>query len=153
MIHSPSRIAPHVDSAHEESLAAYKLERGFPDLDTGATRRARLSRREQQIINLFLEGYENIDIARRLGIAHRTVKACFNRLYLRFGITSGIKRVKLATLLYRRRLCSEVTSENNAHPTEGTASSLFPARSSMGNRSPRGESEPRERGRMFISRT
>ncbi|PYX15225.1 MAG: hypothetical protein DMG87_18775 [Acidobacteria bacterium] len=34
-----------------------------------------------------MEGCENIDIARQLGIAHRTVKACFNRLYLRFGIT------------------------------------------------------------------
>src|SRR5438552_18887882 len=31
--------------------------------------------------------HEQVDIARQLGIAHRTVKACFNRLYLRFGIT------------------------------------------------------------------
>src|SRR5439155_948326 len=54
---------------------------------TRHVRAARLTRRERQVVNLFLEGCENIDIARQLGIAHRTVKACFNRLYLRFGIT------------------------------------------------------------------
>src|SRR5258708_20183752 len=40
-------------------------------------------------------------------MARRTVKAHFNRLFLRFAITGGIKRVKLATILYRRQLCSE----------------------------------------------
>ncbi len=63
---------------------------------------------------LFLEGCENVDIARQLGIAHRTVKACFNRLYLRFGITSGIKRVKLATVVYRNQLSSDaILPESN----------------------------------------
>jgi hypothetical protein len=28
-------------------------------------------------------------------------------LFLRFGITGGIKRVKLATLLYRRQSCQQ----------------------------------------------
>jgi hypothetical protein len=29
-------------------------------------------------------------------------------LFLRFGITGGIKRVKLATLLYRRQACLQL---------------------------------------------
>ncbi len=63
--------------------------------------------RERQIINLLLQGCDNSEIARDLNIAERTVKAHFNRLFLRFGIKGGIKRVKLATMLYRRQLWLE----------------------------------------------
>jgi DNA-binding NarL/FixJ family response regulator len=63
--------------------------------------------RDRQIINLLLQGCDNAEIARDLNIAERTVKAYFNRLFLRFGIKGGIKRVKLATLLYRRQLWLE----------------------------------------------
>ncbi|MGA2424390.1 MAG: helix-turn-helix transcriptional regulator [Terriglobales bacterium] len=63
--------------------------------------------RERQIIDLLLQGCDNAEIARDLNIAERTVKAHFNRLFLRFGIKGGIKRVKLATLLYRRQLWQE----------------------------------------------
>ena len=59
--------------------------------------------REQQVVELLLQGCDNAEIASQLKMALRTVKMHFNRLFLRFGITSGIKRVKLATLLYRRR--------------------------------------------------
>jgi len=62
---------------------------------------------ERQIIDLLLQGCDNWEIARDLNIAERTVKAHFNRLFLRFGIKGGIKRVKLATLLYRRQLWLE----------------------------------------------
>src|SRR5215471_4705590 len=67
----------------------------------------RLGRREQQIVDLLLQGCDNSEIARNLNMAERTVKAHFNRLFLRFGIKDGIKRVKLATLLYRRQLWLE----------------------------------------------
>src|SRR5436305_14929875 len=67
----------------------------------------RLGPREQQIADLLLEGCDNDEIARQLKMARRTVKAHFNRLFLRFGIKNGIKRVKLATMLYRRQLWSE----------------------------------------------
>jgi DNA-binding NarL/FixJ family response regulator len=56
-----------------------------------------------QIVELLLQGCENPEIARQLNITCRTVKAHFNRLFRHFGITSGIKRVKLAILLYRRQ--------------------------------------------------
>jgi len=70
----------------------------------------RLGPREQQIVELLLQGCDNAEIARQLNMARRTVKAHFNRLFLRFGITGGIKRVKLATLLYRRQTCTQVNA-------------------------------------------
>ena len=68
----------------------------------------RLGPREQQVVELLLLGCDNGEIASQLKMARRTVKMYFNRLFLRFGITSGIKRVKLATLLYRRQLCLQM---------------------------------------------
>jgi DNA-binding NarL/FixJ family response regulator len=68
----------------------------------------RLGPREQQIVELLLQGCDNAEIASQLKMARRTVKAHFNRLFLRFGINGGIKRVKLATLLYRRQACQQV---------------------------------------------
>jgi len=83
-------------------------------------RSVRLGPREQQIAELLLQGCDNSEIANQLKMARRTVKAHFNRLFLRFGITGGIKRVKLATLLYRRQLCSEVSATENVSPVNGS---------------------------------
>jgi DNA-binding NarL/FixJ family response regulator len=76
----------------------------------------RLGPREQQIVELLLQGCDNAEIASQLKMARRTVKAHFNRLFLRFGITGGIKRVKLATLLYRRQTCLQVNAMEHAYP-------------------------------------
>jgi hypothetical protein len=76
----------------------------------------RLGPREQQIADLLLQGCDNAEIARQLKMARRTVKAHFNRLFLRFAITGGIKRVKLAPILYRRQLCSESSVTEIVHP-------------------------------------
>jgi DNA-binding NarL/FixJ family response regulator len=62
-----------------------------------------LTPREANIVDLLLLGCDNQEIADQLHIGRRTVKAHFNRMFLRFGITDGIKRVKLAVLLYRER--------------------------------------------------
>ena len=130
MIISSSRIAPDVRSTHREWLAAYDLEKGFSDLESRrgrATRITRLNRREQQVVNLLLEGCDNVEIAKQLRIAHRTVKACFSRLYSRFGITSGIKRVKLATLVYRNQLSSDaILTESNKEVDRNSPSPLPP---------------------------
>jgi DNA-binding NarL/FixJ family response regulator len=81
--------------------------------------------RERQIIELLLQGCDNSEIARDLHIAERTVKAHFNRLFLRFGITGGIKRVKLATLFYRRQLWLERQRTGaGASPTTANNSSF-----------------------------
>lgn len=62
----------------------------------------KLSPREVEVGKLLITGCENKDIAKELSIATRTVKAHMNRLFLKFGIEDGgIKRVRLATLLYR----------------------------------------------------
>ncbi|SPE21748.1 hypothetical protein SBA7_10049 [Candidatus Sulfotelmatobacter sp. SbA7] len=71
----------------------------------------RLGLREQEIVNLLLQGCGNEEIAKTIGMNRRTVKAHFNRLFAKFGIHGGIKRVKLATLLYRRQLCLESSEE------------------------------------------
>jgi DNA-binding CsgD family transcriptional regulator len=76
----------------------------------------RLGPRERQITELLLQGCDNAEIAKQLKMARRTVKAHFNRLFLRFGISGGIKRVKLATLLYRRQLCSEASATESVSP-------------------------------------
>src|SRR5216117_3273047 len=79
-------------------------------------RSIRLGPREQQITELLLQGCDNSEIAGQLQMARPTVKAHFNRLFLRFGISGGIKRVKLATLLYRRQICSEANATVNESP-------------------------------------
>src|SRR5215467_5780189 len=76
--------------------------------------------REQQVVELLLQGCDNDEISKELRMARRTVKAHFNRLFLRFGIHGGVKRVKLATLLFRRQLCSE---GETAKPSQTNASS------------------------------
>jgi hypothetical protein len=83
-----------------------------------------LAPREKQIAELLLQGCENDEIGKQLKIARRTVKAHFNRLFVRFGIKNGIKRVKLATLLYRRQLCLEGNgTEKEVLATGSTGSS------------------------------
>jgi hypothetical protein len=84
----------------------------------------RLGQREQQIVELLLQGCDNDEIARQLKMARRTVKAHFNRLFLRFGITGGIKRVKLATLLYRRQLWMQTAVTENVFPVKENTESL-----------------------------
>ena len=60
-----------------------------------------LTPKERQIVELLLTGAGNQEIAKELGMNFRTLKAHFNRMYLKNGITSGMKRVKLAVLAYR----------------------------------------------------
>jgi DNA-binding CsgD family transcriptional regulator len=83
----------------------------------------RLGPREQQIVELLLQGCDNAEIASQLKMARRTVKAHFNRLFLRFGITDGIKRVKLATLLYRRQSCMQLSAMEIVPPVNGNSRS------------------------------
>jgi DNA-binding CsgD family transcriptional regulator len=60
-----------------------------------------------QVVELLLQGCQNSDIARQLNITCRAVKSHFNRLFRHFEITSGNKRVQLATLLFRRQRASK----------------------------------------------
>src|SRR6202046_686993 len=96
------------------NMEASQLRRGLSALANQtqgvgmAQESVRLGPREEQVVELLLQGCDNAEIASQLKMARRTVKAHFNRLFLRFGITGGIKRVKLATLLYRRQACLQM---------------------------------------------
>jgi DNA-binding NarL/FixJ family response regulator len=74
--------------------------------------KVRLGLRDRQIADLLLQGCSNAEIAQLLNMNPRTVKARFKRLFRHFDIRGGIKRVKLATLLYRRDTCSDDVSKN-----------------------------------------
>lgn len=63
----------------------------------------KLSPRERQITDLLLRGHRQVEIAKLLKISRHTVKAHFNRMYMRAGITSGVKQVKLAVMLYEQQ--------------------------------------------------
>lgn len=67
---------------------------------------------ERKVAELLLQGCDNPEIAKELGIAERTVKAHLNKTFLRFEIRDGIKRVKLATFLYRRMVCERLETNS-----------------------------------------
>jgi DNA-binding NarL/FixJ family response regulator len=50
---------------------------------------------EKKVLALLCRGFSPIDIAKELCIQHRTVKQHLAHLYLRFGIFTPVKRVKL----------------------------------------------------------
>lgn len=62
-----------------------------------------LSTQDQQVAAWLLTGAENREIASELAINLRAVKHSMARLFRHYGITRGIKRVQLATLLYRKK--------------------------------------------------
>lgn len=67
---------------------------------------------ERRVAELLLQGCDNPEIAKELGIAERTVKAHLNKTFMRFEIRDGIKRVKLATFLYRRMACERLETNS-----------------------------------------
>jgi len=56
--------------------------------------------RDQQVLNLLVQGCSNKDIAGQLNISPRTVKQHLRTLFLRAGIREGRKRVKLAIAIF-----------------------------------------------------
>jgi DNA-binding NarL/FixJ family response regulator len=60
--------------------------------------------KERQVADLLLAGCANKEIGKELHIASRRVKNILTKLFIRFEITDGVKRVKLAALLYREQV-------------------------------------------------
>lgn len=58
--------------------------------------------RDQEVLNLLVQGCSNKEIAGQLNISPRTVKQHLRTLFLRAGIRDGRKRVKLATAIFAR---------------------------------------------------
>ena len=65
----------------------------------------KLSPREHKVAELLLQGYGQAEIAKELKMSRRTVKAHFNGMFMRAGLSdfNGIKRVHLAVMLYREQ--------------------------------------------------
>jgi DNA-binding NarL/FixJ family response regulator len=71
----------------------------------------KITERDEQVLNLLIQGCSNKEIAEQLNISPRTVKQHLRTLFLRAGITNGRKRVKLATAMYQkeqREVCNHV---------------------------------------------
>jgi DNA-binding NarL/FixJ family response regulator len=83
-----------------------------------------LSRRQAEIAALLLQGCENPEIARQLGMKLRSVKHRFTQMFKQYHIEGGVKRVKLAMLLYRRQREQERRREDNPE-TPGRGSHDF----------------------------
>jgi DNA-binding NarL/FixJ family response regulator len=58
--------------------------------------------RDQQVLNLLVQGCSNKEIAGQLNISPRTVKQHLRTLFLRAGIREGRKRVKLAIAVFAK---------------------------------------------------
>lgn len=59
-----------------------------------------LSANDRKVLRLVLNGYENLAIERELQMSCRTVKNRLGRMFIRFGIIDGRKRVKLAAMIF-----------------------------------------------------
>jgi DNA-binding NarL/FixJ family response regulator len=60
----------------------------------------KITLRDEQVLNLLVQGCSNKEIAGSLNISPRTVKQHLRTLFLRAGIRDGRKRVKLATAMF-----------------------------------------------------
>jgi DNA-binding NarL/FixJ family response regulator len=62
----------------------------------------KITRRDQEVLRLLVQGCSNKDIAAELKISPRAVKQHLRTLFLRAGIKQGRKRVILATAIFQK---------------------------------------------------
>ena len=60
----------------------------------------KITTRDEQVLQLLMQGCSNKEIAAQLKISPRTVKQHLRTLFLRAGIRDGRKRGKLATAMF-----------------------------------------------------
>jgi DNA-binding NarL/FixJ family response regulator len=73
----------------------------------------KITPRDEEVLQLLVQGCSNKEIAEQLNISPRTVKQHLRTLFLRAGIRDGRKRVKLATAMFQKeqaRSCNLVTA-------------------------------------------
>lgn len=70
----------------------------------------KITRRDQQVLNLLVKGCSNKEIASELDISPRTVKQHLRTLFLRAGIKQGRKRVILATAIFEKEQMNYVAT-------------------------------------------
>ena len=62
----------------------------------------KITRRDEEVLRLLVQGCSTKEIANQLSISPRTVKQHLRTLFLRAGIRDGRKRVKLATAMFQK---------------------------------------------------
>jgi DNA-binding NarL/FixJ family response regulator len=78
-------------------------ERGKPQGESAMDiERMKVTPRDQQVLDLLVQGCSNKEIAGQLSISPRTVKQHLRTLFLRAGIRDGRKRVRLATAAFEK---------------------------------------------------
>ena len=70
----------------------------------------KITRRDNDVLKLLVQGCSNKEIALELRISPRTVKQHLRTLFLRAGIKQGRKRVILATAIFEKERMSHVAS-------------------------------------------
>ncbi len=90
-------LAKPVLSVRVNVISTKQEERNVVDMAE-----VKVTPRDQQVLNLLVQGCSNKEIAGQLNISPRTVKQHLRTLFLRAGIREGRKRVKLAIAMYSR---------------------------------------------------
>jgi DNA-binding NarL/FixJ family response regulator len=83
--------------AHRFNRESHEGKRTMLNLD-----QIKITRRDQEVLRLLVQGCSNKDIAAELKISPRTVKQHLRTLFLRAGIKQGRKRVILATAIFQK---------------------------------------------------
>jgi len=73
-----------------------------------------LSRREEQVANMVVEGLTNQEIAVKLGVSAHTVKNHLFRIYEKLGISSRMELNLYVTSSRKRSRRSSITTQGDA---------------------------------------
>lgn len=79
----------------------------------------RLTRQDLRACALLTKGQSQSQIAVRLGVSLSAVKKRFTKIYVRAGITWGIRHIRLAVLLYDCGLCACGACKKRFEPRDG----------------------------------
>ncbi len=92
----PVTAADLLASVHAALLASDALDAQATRLHAAASRIVGLTERERQVMALAVEGLANKEIARRLGISHRTVEIHKTRIMHKTGAESLVDLLRIA---------------------------------------------------------
>jgi DNA-binding NarL/FixJ family response regulator len=90
-------IGTETDKRNIKCQISISMESAVLDID-----RIKVTPRDQEVLDLLVQGCSNKEIAGQLSISPRTVKQHLRTLFLRAGIREGRKRVRLATAAFEK---------------------------------------------------
>jgi DNA-binding NarL/FixJ family response regulator len=74
--------------------------------------RIKITKRDEEVLKLLVQGCSNKEIGSQLNISPRTVKQHLRTLFLRADMRNGRKRVRLATAMFQKeqsKLCNQAS--------------------------------------------